>query len=141
MADVMASFYPRTATGRSSLIPSPPWYYPAICSRSNLTDPARVAGFFRPRSNWPGRIRVQWRSSGRLAILLVLPGGVARPGALAVQGGLVVVRCSFRGRRTPAACTSVAGRCHRSRPPSGYPKKLGSMCRPDRNRFQAPADR
>ena len=44
MTDVKGFFYPRTATGRSSLIPSPPWYYSGdLLTVEYRTDPARVA--------------------------------------------------------------------------------------------------
>ena len=37
-------FYPRTATGRASLLPAPPWYYSGdLLTVEYRTDPARVA--------------------------------------------------------------------------------------------------
>src|SRR5215204_832390 len=44
MTDVKGFFYPRTASGRSSLIPSPPWYYSGdLLTVEYRTDPTRVA--------------------------------------------------------------------------------------------------
>jgi acetoacetate decarboxylase len=44
MNDQKGFFYPRTATGRSSLIPAPPWYYSGdLLTVEYRTDPARVA--------------------------------------------------------------------------------------------------
>ena len=44
MTDVKGFFYPRTASGQSSLIPSPPWYYSGdLLTVEYRTDPARVA--------------------------------------------------------------------------------------------------
>ena len=44
MADVAGFFYPRTATGRASLLPAPPWYYSGdMLTVEYRTDPARVA--------------------------------------------------------------------------------------------------
>ena len=44
MSDVAGFFYPRTATGRASLLPEPPWYYSGdLLTVEYRTDPARVA--------------------------------------------------------------------------------------------------
>ena len=44
MTDVKGFFYPRTASGQSSLIPAPPWYYSGdLLTVEYRTDPARVA--------------------------------------------------------------------------------------------------
>ena len=44
MTGVKGFFYPRTASGQSSLIPSPPWYYSGdLLTVEYRTDPARVA--------------------------------------------------------------------------------------------------
>ena len=76
--------------GRSSLIPSPPWYYSGdLLTVEYRTDPARVAELL-PAPLEPGHrgSRCGRPDLGRLAVLLVLARGAARPGALAVQGGL-----------------------------------------------------
>src|SRR5262245_35810146 len=44
MSDLSGFFYPRTATGRSSLLPEPPWHYSGdLLTVEYRTDPARVA--------------------------------------------------------------------------------------------------
>ena len=63
MTDVKGFFYPRTAGGRSSLIPSPPWYYSGdLLTVEYRTDPARVAELL-PGAAGAGRrrTRARWR--------------------------------------------------------------------------------
>ena len=44
MTEMAGFFYPRTATGRSSLLPAPPWHYSGdLLTVEYRTDPARVA--------------------------------------------------------------------------------------------------
>ncbi len=44
MAEMTGFFYPRTSTGRSSLLPAPPWYYSGnLLTVEYRTDPDRVA--------------------------------------------------------------------------------------------------
>lgn len=44
MSDVAGFFYPRTASGRASLLPAPPWRYSGdLLTVEYRTDPARVA--------------------------------------------------------------------------------------------------
>ena len=44
MTNLQGFFFPRTATGRSSVIPSPPWYYSGdLLTVEYRTDPDRVA--------------------------------------------------------------------------------------------------
>jgi aminomuconate-semialdehyde/2-hydroxymuconate-6-semialdehyde dehydrogenase len=45
VADVTGFFYPRTATGRASLLPAPPWHY----SGARLLVDERIAGEFTAR--------------------------------------------------------------------------------------------
>ena len=41
MSDLVGFFYPRTATGRSSLLPEPPWHYSGdLLTVEYRTDPA-----------------------------------------------------------------------------------------------------
>ena len=90
MTDVKGFFYPRTAEGRSSIIPDPPWFYSGdLLTVEYRTDPERVAellpGPAGARAGGPRRGRTDL---GRLAVVLQQPRGAARPGALAVQGGV-----------------------------------------------------
>ena len=44
MSPLAGFFYTRTATGRSSLLPAPPWHYSGdLLTVEYRTDPARVA--------------------------------------------------------------------------------------------------
>ena len=90
MTDVKGFFYPRTASGRSSLIPSPPWYYSGdLLTVEYRTDPARVAELLpAPLSPGGGGPRGGCLDLGGLAVLLVLPRRAAGSGALAIQRGL-----------------------------------------------------
>ena len=61
MPDVAGFFYPRTATGRSSLLPPPPWHYSGdLLTVEYRTDPARVAELLpeplRPAPDDPGAV-------------------------------------------------------------------------------------
>jgi acetoacetate decarboxylase len=131
MADVKGFFYPRTATGRSSLIPSPPWYYSGdLLTVEFRTDPAWVAELLPEPLELveedPGAVAFIWAdwqscSSSREELL--------DPVRSQYKEAFVVVRCSFRGE-TYSRCVYIwvdkdfaIGRgIHQ-----GYPKKLGSM--------------
>jgi acetoacetate decarboxylase len=131
MANVKGFFYPRTATGRSSLIPSPPWYYSGdLLTVEFRTDPARVAELLPEplalTEDDPGAVAFIWAdwqscSSSREELL--------DPVRSQYKEAFVVVRCSFRGE-TYSRCVYIwvdkdfaIGRgIHQ-----GYPKKLGSM--------------
>ena len=63
MADMAGFFYPRTATGRASLLPAPPWYYSGdMLTVEYRTDPAQ-GGRAAARTRWPRRrrTRARWR--------------------------------------------------------------------------------
>ncbi len=90
MTDVKGFFYPRTASGRSSLIPSPPWYYSGdLLTVEYRTDPARVAELLpAPLSPGGGGPRGRCLDLGRLAVVLILPRRAAGSSARAIQRGL-----------------------------------------------------
>ena len=79
MSDVTGFFYPRTATGRASLLPAPPWHYSGdLLTVEYRTDPARIAetaaGAAPARAAGPrrggadlGRLAVLWRRRRRVA--------------------------------------------------------------------------
>ncbi|HET9647551.1 MAG TPA: acetoacetate decarboxylase family protein, partial [Microlunatus sp.] len=131
MTDVKGFFYPRTATGRSSLIPSPPWYYSGdLLTVEYRTDPARVAELLPAplelATEDPGAVAVIWAdwqscSSSREELL--------DPVRSQYKEAFVVVRCSFEGE-VYSRCVyiwvdkdfAIARGIHQ-----GYPKKLGSM--------------
>ncbi|WP_026416197.1 acetoacetate decarboxylase family protein [Actinomadura oligospora] len=129
--DVRGFLHPRTATGRSSLIPSPPWHYSGdLLTIEYRTDPARVAELLpAPLSladEDPGAVALIWAdwqscsSSGEELL---------DPVRAQYKECFVVVRCSFEGR-TYSRCVyiwvdkdfAIARGLHQ-----GYPKKLGSI--------------
>jgi acetoacetate decarboxylase len=131
MTQMNGFFYPRTASGNSSLIPSPPWYYSGdLLTVEYRTDPARVAELLPAplglAPDDPGAVALIWAdwqpcSSIREELL--------DPVRSQYKEAFVVVRCSFEGR-TYSRCVyiwvdkdfAIARGIHQ-----GYPKKLGSM--------------
>jgi acetoacetate decarboxylase len=131
VAQVHGFFYPRTAEGRSSLIPSPPWYYSGdLLTVEFRTDPGRVAELLpaplEPAEDDPGAVALIWAdwqscSSSRAELL--------DPVRSQYKEAFVVVRCRYQGR-TYSRCVyiwvdkdfAIARGLHQ-----GYPKKLGSM--------------
>jgi acetoacetate decarboxylase len=131
MTDVKGFFYPRTASGRSSLIPAPPWYYSGdLLTVEYRTDPARATvepeAARPPAPEDPGAVALIWAdwqscSSSREELL--------DPVRSQYKEAFVVVRCSFQGA-VYSRCVYIwvdkdfaIGRgLHQ-----GYPKKLGSM--------------
>ena len=147
MTDVKGFFYPRTASGRSSLIPSPPWFYSGdLLTVEYRTDPARVAELLPAplelAEEDPGAVALIWAdwqscSTSREELL--------DPVRSQYKEAFVVVRCSYQGQ-TYSRCVFIwvdkdfaIGRgVHQ-----GYPKKLGTMwqTRPHPFAHGRPADR
>ena len=131
MAEVSGFFYPRTATGRSSLLPPPPWHYSGdLLTVEYRTDPARVAellpGPLQPAPEDPGAVALiwaDWQSCGDSGDELLDPVRAQYRECFAV------VRCAFEGR-VYSRCVyiwvdadfALARGLHQ-----GYPKKLGSI--------------
>jgi acetoacetate decarboxylase len=131
VTQVQGFFYPRTATGQSSLIPNPPWFYSGdLLTVEYRTDPARVAELLpeplEPAPEDPGAVAMIWAdwqscSTERYELL--------DPVRSQYKECFVVVRCSFEGQ-TFSRCVyiwvdkdfAIARGLHQ-----GYPKKLGSM--------------
>jgi acetoacetate decarboxylase len=131
MAEVRGFLYPRTGSGRASLIPSPPWFYSGdLLTVEFRTDPARVAELLpAPLSlaeQDPGAVALIWAdwqscSSSREELL--------DPVRAQYKEAFVVVRCSYRGE-TYSRCVyiwvdkdfAIARGLHQ-----GYPKKLGAI--------------
>ncbi|WP_433375982.1 acetoacetate decarboxylase family protein [Streptosporangium sp. CA-115845] len=131
MATVHGFYTPKTATGRSSLVPSPPWHYSGdLLTVEYRTDPARVAELLPEplglAEEDPGAVAVIWADwqscSGSKDELL-------DPVRAQYRECFVVVRCSYQGR-TYSRCVyiwvdkdfAIARGTHQ-----GYPKKLGSI--------------
>jgi acetoacetate decarboxylase len=131
MAAPQGFFYPRTATGRASLIPAPPWYYSGdLLTVEYRTDPARVAELLpaplAPAAEDPGAVALiwaDWQSCGPSREELL------DPVRSQYKEAFVVVRCAYQGR-TYSRCVyiwvdrdfALARGIHQ-----GYPKKLGSI--------------
>jgi acetoacetate decarboxylase len=131
VAEVTGFFYPRTATGRASLLPPPPWHYSGdLLTVEYRTDPARVAELLppplEPAPEDPGAVALiwaDWQSCGEAAEELLDPVRAQYRECFAV------VRCSFGGR-IYSRCVyiwvdadfALARGLHQ-----GYPKKLGSI--------------
>ncbi len=124
-------FYPRTVSGRSSLLPAPPWHYSGdLLTVEYRTDPARVAALLpeplEPAPEDPGAVALiwaDWQSCGSDRAELLDPVRSQYRECFAVVrcgfGGRVYSRCVFIWVDTDFAL--VRGLVQ------GYPKKLGSI--------------
>jgi acetoacetate decarboxylase len=131
MSEQKGFFYPRSASGQSSLLPPPPWYYSGdLLTVEFRTDPARVAELLpaplKPATEDPGAVALiwaDWQSCGGTQAELLDPVRAQYKEAFAV------VRCTFEGR-TYSRCIyiwvdkdfALLRGIHQ-----GYPKKLGSI--------------
>ncbi|MET9404099.1 acetoacetate decarboxylase family protein [Kitasatospora sp. NPDC002965] len=131
MATVHGFFHPRTATGRSSLVPAPPWHYSGdLLTIEYRTDPARVAELLpaplSPAEEDPGAVALIWADWQSCA---ADGAELLDPVRSQYRECFAVVRCSYRGR-TYSRCVyiwvdkdfAIARGLHQ-----GYPKKLGSI--------------
>jgi acetoacetate decarboxylase len=124
-------FYPRTPSGRASLLPPPPWSYSGdLLTVEYRTDVRAVAGLLpeplEPAPEDPGAVALiwaDWQSCGTSREELLDPVRAQ------YKEAFVVVRCAFAGR-TYSRCVfiwvdkdfAVLRGIHQ-----GYPKKLGSI--------------
>jgi len=123
--------FPRTATGRSSLVPSPPWHYSGqMLTIEYRTDPAAVAELLpsplEPADDDPGAVAIiwaDWQSCSDTFEELLDP---VRSQYMEV---FVVVRCKYRDQHY-SRCVYIwvdkdfaMVRGHHQ----GYPKKLGEL--------------
>ncbi|MEU6998468.1 acetoacetate decarboxylase family protein [Nonomuraea sp. NPDC046570] len=131
MAVVRGFYPPKTATGRSALVPGPPWFYSGdLLTVEYRTHPDRVAELLPepldPAPEDPGAVAViwaDWQSCAQDGEELLDPVRAQ------YKECFVVVRCAYRGR-TYSRCVyiwvdkdfAVARGVHQ-----GYPKKLGSI--------------
>jgi acetoacetate decarboxylase len=123
--------YPRTATGRASIVPAPPWQYSGdLLTIEYRTDPARVAELLppplTPAEDDPGAVALIWAdwqscSDSREELL--------DPVRSQYKECFAVVRCAYQGR-TFSRCVyiwvdrdfAIARGLYQ-----GYPKKFGSI--------------
>ncbi|WP_433179655.1 acetoacetate decarboxylase family protein [Actinoallomurus sp. CA-150999] len=124
-------FPPKSATGRSALVPSPPWYYSGdLLTIEYRTDPARIAELLPApltlAEEDPGAVALiwaDWQSCGESREELL------DPVRSQYRECFAVVRCRY-GDRTFSRCVyiwvdkdfAIARGLHQ-----GYPKKLGSI--------------
>jgi acetoacetate decarboxylase len=131
VASLRGFFGPQSATGRSSLIPEPPWHYSGdLITVEYRTDPARVRELLPDSlelaAHDPGAVALIWAdwqscSDSREELL--------DPVRAQYKEAFVVVRCQYQGR-TYSRCVyiwvdkdfAIARGLHQ-----GYPKKLGSI--------------
>lgn len=131
MSDLKGFMFPRSGTGRSSLIPPPPWHYSGqMLTIEYRTDPAAVAELLpaplEPADDDPGAVAVVWADwqscSDSFEELL-------DPVRAQYMEVFVVVRCTYQGE-TYSRCVYIwvdrdfaMVRGHHQ----GYPKKLGEL--------------
>ena len=131
MNELAGYFYPRTATGRSSLLPAPPWYYSGdLLTVEYRTDPGRVAALLppplSPAPDDPGAVALiwaDWQSCGASGEELLDPVRAQYRECFAV------VRCRFEDR-VYSRCVFIwvdADFALARGLVQGYPKKLGSI--------------
>ena len=131
MSEMAGFYYPRTASGRSSLLPAPPWYYSGdLLTVEYRTDPARVAALLPPplalADEDPGAVALiwaDWQSCGSDGAELLDPVRAQYSECFAV------VRCTFEGRvfsRCVFIWVDTDFALARGLV-QGYPKKLGSI--------------
>ncbi|WP_432012293.1 acetoacetate decarboxylase family protein [Streptomyces cucumeris] len=131
MSGLRGYFHPKTATGVSSLIPSPPWHYSGdLLTVEYRTDPARV------RELLPGPLELAEEDPGAVALIWAdwqscsaTGEELLDPVRAQYKEVFAVVRCAYRGQ-TYSRCVyiwvdkdfAIARGLHQ-----GYPKKLGSV--------------
>ena len=131
MSELLGFAPPLTATGRTALVPPPPWHYSGdLLTVEYRTDPERV------RALLPADLELAEEDPGAVAFLWAdwqscSDGGeeLLDPARSQYKEAFVVVRCRFEGR-TYSRCVliwvttdfAIARGVHQ-----GYPKKLGSI--------------
>lgn len=131
MSELQGLFYPRTPTGKASIVPPVPWHYSGeLITLEYRTDPAMVAALlpegFSLAEEDPGAVAAiwaDWQSTGED------PAQLLDPIRVQYKEMFIVVRCQFQGK-TYSRCVYIwvdkefamlRGQ-HQ-----GYPKKLGSI--------------
>jgi acetoacetate decarboxylase len=131
MSNLKGLFYPRTPTGRASIVPPVPWHYSSeLIMLEYRTDPAKIAGLLPDGSEHadedPGAVAAiwaDWKSVNEV------PGHILDPLRVQYKEIFFVVRCKFQGK-TYSRCIYIW--VNKEYPVlrgqhQGYPKKLGSM--------------
>ncbi len=144
MAADKGFFYPRTTTGKASIIPSPPWFYSGdLLTVEYRTDPANIERLL------PNGVELAPEDPGAVALIFAdwqscstSREELLDPVRSQYKEAFVVVRCGYRGV-TYSRCLfiwvdkdfAIARGLFQ-----GYPKKLGSIhqTRPHPISFAAP---
>jgi len=124
-------FYPRTPTGKASIVPPVPWHYSGeLITVEYRTDPAKIQALlpegFTLAEEDPGAVAAiwaEWQSTGDD------PAQLLDPVRVQYKEMFFVVRCQFQGK-TYSRCIyiwvdkefAILRGQHQ-----GYPKKLGSI--------------
>ncbi|CAN5568118.1 acetoacetate decarboxylase family protein [soil metagenome] len=131
MSELQGFMFPRSATGRSSLVPPPPWHYSGqMLTIEFRTDPAAVAELLppplTPAGDDPGAAAVIWADWQSCSDSFAELDDPVRSQYMEV---FVVVRCRYR-EETYSRCVYIwvdrdfaMVRGHHQ----GYPKKLGEL--------------
>ncbi|WP_144094805.1 acetoacetate decarboxylase family protein [Croceicoccus sediminis] len=131
MAELNGLFYPRTPTGKASIVPPVPWHYSGeLITLEYRTDPAKVAALlpegFELADEDPGALAAiwaEWQSTGDD------PAQLLDPVRVQYKEMFIVCRCKYQGK-TYSRCLyiwvdkefAMLRGIHQ-----GYPKKLGSI--------------
>jgi len=131
MPNLKGFTFPRSATGASALVPSPPWHYSGdMLTVEYRADPVAVAELLpeplAPANEDPGAVAVIWADWQSCSNDF---NEVVDPDRLQYKECLVVVRCTYEGE-TYSRCVYIwvdkdyaMLRGH----VQGYPKKLGDI--------------
>ncbi|MBF5092944.1 MULTISPECIES: acetoacetate decarboxylase family protein [unclassified Novosphingobium] len=131
MSDLKGLFYPRTPSGKASIVPPVPWHYSGeLITLEYRTDPARVAALlpngFEPADEDPGAVAAIWADWQSVS---EEPGHLLDPVRVQYKEMFFVVRCKFEGKHYSRCIYiwvdkefAVLRGQHQ-----GYPKKLGSI--------------
>jgi acetoacetate decarboxylase len=131
MSALKGLFYPRTPTGKASIVPPVPWHYSGeLITLEYSTDPKKIAALlpegFEPADEDPGAVAAIWADWQSVS---EEPGHILDPVRVQYKEMFFVVRCKFQGV-TYSRCIyiwvdkefAVLRGQHQ-----GYPKKLGSI--------------
>ena len=131
MSQLKGLFYPRTPTGKASIVPPVPWHYSGeLITLEYRADPAKVAALlpdgFEPADEDPGAVAAIWADWQSVSDE---PGHILDPIRVQYKEMFFVVRCKFQGKHYSRCIYiwvdkefAVLRGQHQ-----GYPKKLGSI--------------
>ncbi|MCY3768470.1 MAG: acetoacetate decarboxylase family protein [Gammaproteobacteria bacterium] len=131
MMSLKGFMFPRSATGRASLLPDTPWHYSGtMLTVEYRTHPERVAellpGYLEPADEDPGAVAVIWAEWQNCSDDY---SEILDPARSQYKEAFVVVRCRYQGN-TYSRCVYIwvdtdyaMVRGHYQ----GYPKKLASI--------------